>query len=377
MKKQKIKINTQIPGGNVIVQAINDNQITLKKDFRDTAGEWFYWMFQAEFLEPGIYEFIFEKGPALSTRGPAVSLDGGRSWSWLTTESFNVNNDSFIYNYKPDTPSVVIFCLSMNYLQANFEDFAKKHQSNSLFKLETLCNSLKGRKVELVNVGDKAPAKVKVLLTSRHHCCEMTASYVLEGMLEETMNIPELLEYVEFHSVPFVDKDGVEDGDQGKNRKPHDHARDYIEDSIYPETKAIRKIILDNKINIIIDIHCPWIHTGINELIYIVGSEFADNQKEIDKYAAWVEEKANGLIPFSVLDTVHFGTAWNTKENYCQGKSLGKWAASLPFVDMSVAFEIPYANIRDLTLDTDKYKLWGRIMCQGLWEYIKENKNYI
>ena len=76
MKKQKIKINTQIPGGNVIVQAINDNQITLKKDFRDTAGEWFYWMFQAEFLEPGIYEFIFEKGPALSTRGPAVSLDG-------------------------------------------------------------------------------------------------------------------------------------------------------------------------------------------------------------------------------------------------------------------------------------------------------------
>ena len=44
--------------------------------------------------------------------------------------------------------------------------------------------------------------------------------------------IPNYLVYV----IPFVDIDGVENGDQGK-QAPHDHNRDYINSPIYPETK--------------------------------------------------------------------------------------------------------------------------------------------
>ena len=42
--------------------------------------------------------------------------------------------------------------------------------------------------------------------------------------------------------VPFVDKDGVEEGDQGKNRAPRDHNRDYAGASMYPETGALREL---------------------------------------------------------------------------------------------------------------------------------------
>ena len=375
MESKRIRIDTQIPGGNVIVQTIDHNKITLKKDLRNTAGDWFYWMFKAEFFELGVYEFYFQEGPAVGTRGPAVSFDGGLNWSWLKAGSFNIENNSFIYENKLDKPSSVIFCLSMNYLQNNFDNFAARHRGDSNFKIIELCKSRKGRKVELINVkSDATTEKTKVLLTCRHHCCEMTANYVIEGMLEEAMENPEILKFIEFFVVPFVDKDGVEDGDQGKNRKPHDHARDYIEGSIYPETRAIRELILKNKINIVIDLHCPWIYTGTNELIHIVGSESEKNQKEIDQYAAILEKKAAGLIPFSASNIIRFGTSWNTKNNYTQGVNLKTWATHLDFVNMSVTFEIPYANIRDFTIDTNKLRLWGRVMTQALFEYLKKQK---
>ena len=52
----------------------------------------------------------------------------------------------------------------------------------------------------------------------------MMARYVLEGMIETLLskdkNITSLRENTEFMIIPFMDKDGVEDGDQGKARIP-------------------------------------------------------------------------------------------------------------------------------------------------------------
>ena len=48
-----------------------------------------------------------------------------------------------------------------------------------------------------------------------------------------------------------MDKDGVEDGDQGKNRRPGDHNRDWDGESIYNSTEAVREFLLvwsDNKL---------------------------------------------------------------------------------------------------------------------------------
>ena len=51
-----------------------------------------------------------------------------------------------------------------------------------------------------------------VLFTARHHACESTGNYVLEGVLEHLLSLPE----IPFRCIviPFVDFDGVVDGDQ-------------------------------------------------------------------------------------------------------------------------------------------------------------------
>lgn len=79
-----LKIDTDIPGGNVLVLSSNEREAVLKKDLRDTEGDWFYWCFRAAFDKKGTYTFRFEPAasPAVGSRGPAISADGGLTWRW-------------------------------------------------------------------------------------------------------------------------------------------------------------------------------------------------------------------------------------------------------------------------------------------------------
>ena len=52
-----------------------------------------------------------------------------------------------------------------------------------------------------------------VILTSRHHACESTGTYVLEGVLAELIENP--IPDTKVFCVPFVDYEGVIRGDQG------------------------------------------------------------------------------------------------------------------------------------------------------------------
>jgi murein tripeptide amidase MpaA len=114
--------------------------------------------------------------------------------------------------------------------------------------MRELCRTRKGRSVERLHAGKiNGEPKYRVLLTARHHACEMIASYALEGFLESILSNTELGHWfqnnVEVLAVPFMDKDGVEDGDQGKHRRPHDHNQDYISDSIYPSVRAMKQFV--------------------------------------------------------------------------------------------------------------------------------------
>jgi hypothetical protein len=72
----------------------------------------------------------------------------------------------------------VRFAVAIPYLQTNLRQFLQKHRANPALKADVLCTTAKGRKAELLHVGclDKEP-KVRVLLTVRHHACEMVSGY--------------------------------------------------------------------------------------------------------------------------------------------------------------------------------------------------------
>src|SRR5678816_973420 len=142
----------------------------------------------------------------------------------------------------------------------------------------------------------------------------MMASYVIEGIIQQWD-----LTDTELAIIPFVDKDGVEDGDQGKNRKPRDHNRDYDGDSVHPETKAIREWApkwADGKLLIALDVHCPSIRGARNEVIYQVGQRDPRIWAEQQRFAPFLRDAIKGELPYDPKDDLAFGKEWNAAANF-------------------------------------------------------------
>src|SRR5690606_12936936 len=80
-----ITINKDFPGGNVLVEGIEGNTVNIAPDL-GTSPPWFYWYFEATVQTPGRVNFVLPEPNAagiISRQGPAVSTDGGETWTWL------------------------------------------------------------------------------------------------------------------------------------------------------------------------------------------------------------------------------------------------------------------------------------------------------
>lgn len=236
----RLVIDKNLPAGNILLESMNNDTVYLKNEMRNTAGWWFYWAFRAKGAAGRTLTFRFTNGEAICTHGPCISLDQGKTWTYAA-DSFTTRE--FTYTF-PTNSDEVWFAMGIIYTQPDWEAFLAKHAARgALIETGTLCQSRHGRAVEKARFGCiNKPPVYRVWLSARHHSAEMMASYVLEGILDAVLADNELggwmRDNVEFMVVPFVDKDGVEEGDQGKNRKPHDHNRDY-DAFLYPETMGI------------------------------------------------------------------------------------------------------------------------------------------
>ncbi|RJP25419.1 MAG: peptidase M14 [Candidatus Omnitrophota bacterium] len=373
---ETITIDADFPGGNIIVDRIEVDQIFLHQDLRDTKGDWFYWYFRVRGAERRSLVFYFTQSSAIGVRGPAVSLDEGKTWRWLGKEA--VHEQSFRYTV-PDSIPEVRFSFAIPYVEADLNAFLTPYRDHPNFKIEKLCQTNKGRIVERLHVGRlDGRSEHRVLLTCRHHACEMMANFVLEGVMETVLSESDdgqwFREQIEFLMIPFVDKDGVEEGDQGKNRIPHDHNRDYESISIYPSVQAIRSFVppwSTGKLHIAIDLHCPYISGPNNENIYFVGSPDAENWKRVERFSEILEQVQTGPLIFRKKNNIPFGQAWNTAGNYTAGKSCGRWTSELAGIWFGTSIEIPYANANDCEVTAETARWFGRDLAKAMRIYLE------
>lgn len=242
----------------------------------------------------------------------------------------------------------------------------------------------RGRPVELIRAGRLDGAPWCVLITARHHACEAMAGYALEGLLAAILAAdgdgPWFRERVEVLAIPFVDKDGVEDGDQGKNRKPHDHGRDYIDQPIHPETAALMARVpawLAGRPLVAIDIHCPGLSGTLNQHVYQVGAREPEVAQEQGRFGTLLESLCSGPIRYRAASDVAFGTAWNTAANLTVGqvrlRGLRGWASTLPGCRLATSLEIPYADAGGIACTPESVRHLGHDLAKALHRYIGES----
>jgi len=371
--RDPLRLDAALPGGNVILDRVEGDCVYVRQDLRDTEGWWFYWHFRVCGAAGRALRFHFTNGDVLGTRGPAVSVDAGRTWTWLGRGP----EPGFAYTFAPDADEVR-FSFAVPYLETDLHAFLGRHRGHPALRLDTLCRTAKGRAVERLHVGRlDGRCRQRVVLTARHHACESMADYALEGVLEAILSDTEdgrwYRENVELLAVPFVDKDGVEDGDQGKNRRPHDHNRDYLDPSVHASVAALRGFIPEwsaGRVRVALDLHCPWIRGEYNEFVYFTGQDNARQWQRLCAFSALLERTRSGPLPYAAGNNLPFGKAWNTAANYTGGRSFDRWAMELPGMDLAATIEIPYANVGEHTVTPDAVRAFGRDLARALRRFL-------
>lgn len=360
-----VQIDRDFPGGNIAVEAALGDDVKVHQELRDTAGPWFYWCFRARGAGGRTLRFEFTQSRAIGVHGPAVSLDDGMTWRWLGRD--HVRGNGFVCAFPRDAGEVRL-SFGMPYQEAHWRRFVASLAGNLCLSTHTLCTTPKRRDVEYALAGclTREPLH-RVVVTCRHHCCEMMASYALEGLIrwvvaDDGPAARRMRETVQVLIVPFVDKDGVEDGDQGKNRRPRDHGRDYEGRSLYASTGALRDLLprwSDGRLRLGLDLHCPGIAGAHNEAIYVVGSRDDRIAREQQAFSRILESVCRGPLPFRADDFLPFGQAWNTDKNCAEGKGFSRWLDEWPEPVPGIGFEIPYANAGGVEVNQESARQFG------------------
>ncbi len=369
-------VDAAFPGGNIVVERIEGDVLHLRQDLRDTEGWWFHWAFRLRGAAGRTVRVDFgENNHTVGTRGPTLSLDGGWNWAW---QHADFSPSRFAVSIPPDADEVILAYADL-YTQRHWDRFRERLGASPYLADGVLATTRKGRAVELLRAGcvDREP-RFRVCVTARHHACESMASYAVEGLVEGVLapddEGPWLRGNVEFLVVPFVDKDGVEDGDQGKNRRPYDHNRDYGQASIHVETAAIRERVppwSEGKLVASLDLHCPWIRGQHNEFVYQVGKSDPSLWAEQRRYGAILERVQSGAIGYRAEDDLPFGQLWNT--GVAAGyKSSSSWFGELPGMRLATSFEIAYATAHERVVTAETARAFGRDLARALAEYLRE-----
>ncbi len=369
-----IEVDADYPGGNIAVERREGDAIYLHQELRDTQGWWFYWNFRVRGAAGKKITFCFSGRPPFDRQGPAISRDGGLSWSWLGTAS--VKGSTFSHAFGADD-NEIRFAFALPYLEADLNRFLMRHQTNRALTVQELCRTRKGRSVEQLRLGNPGGTPLhRVLLTARTHACESSASYALEGMLAAVLGESAEGEWfrqnVELLVIPFMDKDGVEAGDQGKNRKPHDHNRDF-DSALYPSVAALRRLVpqwSEGRLTAAFDLHSPYLR---DNKIFLVGSSDSRTWEEQCRFGAMLEGIADKPLPYTTSGNIPFGQSWNTGENYKQGKSCSRWAAELPGIRLVSAIEFPYGSVGEHAVTPENLRAFGGTLIQALHRYLTQS----
>lgn len=379
-------VRTDFPGGNARVLAREGNVFTLAPDLRDTqAGSWwFYWNVKVSGPAGGKATLAFPGRDPIGTRGPAITRDGGRSWSWMGIDAVRTIKrgaesaraiDVVLPGSGPGAAEVqVAFCIP--YVGANLAAFTAAHGNSAVFKQESLTRSRKGRDVPLLRLGRLEQPERIVLVTARHHACEAMASYVLEGFMTEVIARASTAEKNLWHRwqlvvSPFMDRDGVEDGDQGKLRNPHDHNRDYSDRPIYPEVAALQALAprLAAPVFAALDMHCPYVRGGWHEKIHLVGAPDPELAAAQTKFLTLFESRSPADLPFVPADMLAFGVSWNN----ARVPNFAGWAARVfPKARLVSTLEFPYANVRDREVSAEDARAFGRRVAHAFERFSRE-----
>lgn len=351
-------ISKDHPGGNIIVDGMWDDVVKVQQDLTGNAYYWFYWNFAAVSDIDRTITFEFSNGDVVGDQGPAYSFDG-INWNWLGDTNTHTRT-SFKYDFKAGQK--VYFTLSIPYQYKELNAFLDQYDGMDRVSKKTIGQTEDGRDIPIIEIGNPNAQK-HMVFTSRHHCCESTTSFVLEGLIQYMVNQRNsaMLDEYLVHIVPMIDIDGVENGDQGKMRKPHDHNRDYIANPIFNTTKAVYSYFGEMDVDLFMDFHCPGLYDTKPYIYRINGA----NLGNIDRFA----DILSGITQNDSFENkIVYDRSKDFTENMVNETSYGYF--SRRGASLSTSMEVPYNGTAGNPYTKENLRNLGKNFGEAFEEYL-------
>jgi hypothetical protein len=359
-------IDSDFPGGNIVVERIAGDTVFLRQDWQSSREWWFYWHFRVRGAQECNLRFQFTDGDVFGGCGPCVCRDR-QNWYWLGRDAVKDNGFSFAFG---DGDNEVYFAFCFPYYRANWQKLFRGGEEVP----QTLCLSEQNRPVEHIVASSQSRSKF-ALFTARTHACETMANFVLEGVMEswrlpnkdEIIGSDYLREHIDLHVIPFMDKDGVENGEQGKNRKPHDHNRDFTNSPLYASTRALMEQAPTwGECVLYLDLHCPWIRGGRNEELFFLGLP-PENHAELQRFMEILQATQSGPLRFDARHTIMPGQEWYQSD----APTAARWARNALSPKIATTLEIPYVLAGGEMMTPDKARLFGKDLGRAIGLYLQ------
>lgn len=363
-----MKISSNFDSGNIeIVNAEKHDNIRLKirvDSYADTF-QWFY--FRLHGAEGFPCKFSIENaGKASYPEGwPEYSVYASYdrvTWFCVPT---SYSNGVLSFEYTPLENSL-FFAYSAPYSYDQHLDMVSAAQLSPLCVLELLGETVEGRDIDLLVVGEPDESKRKIWVVARQHPGEPQSEWFMQGLIERLLDESDpisrtLLSNAVFYLVPNMNIDGSILGNLRVNASGKNLNREWgnPDKSLSPEVYYVRKKMEQTGVDMFLDIHAD------EGLPY----SFASGIEGIPSY----DDRLKWLQETFLAKWAEYTPDFQTEHGYPKNEpgkanlNIGSKFVGEHFKCMSMTIEMPFKDNANLP---DKHFGWSSVRSMKLGESI-------
>jgi murein tripeptide amidase MpaA len=259
-----MQISSNFDSGNIrVIDASQANNIQLEivKDNQSDFYQWFHFkLHNTERCEHTLHLMNASTSAYLEgwTDYQAVASYDREHWFRVPTE---FDGEKLSITLTPEFDSVY-FAYFAPYSYERHQDLLHQAQLDIDCQLEVLGQTLDGRDVSVLKVGEEGEGKKVIWLTARQHPGESMAEWFMEGFIDRLLDEDDgvarsLLNSAVFYLVPNMNPDGSVRGHLRTNAVGTNLNREWAEPSMErsPEVYLVREKMLVTGVDMFLDIH--------------------------------------------------------------------------------------------------------------------------
>ncbi|AVJ55917.1 hypothetical protein C5610_06085 [Idiomarina sp. OT37-5b] len=359
-------INAAFDSGNIDVikaESPDDIRLAIRKDHQSDFYQWFHFKL---FAEAGAEHVM-----TIENAGNAAYPDGWKDYQALASYDretwFRVpteyNGKELTIRHTPEQESV-FYAYFIPYSYERHQDLIQSAQQSVDCYHELLGETLDGRELNLLIVGEPAEHKNTIWVTARQHPGESMAEWFMEGFIARLLDDEDgvarkLLEDNVFYLVPNMNPDGSVRGHLRTNAVGTNLNREWAEPSLEksPEVFYVLKRMQETGVDMFLDVH------GDEALPYnfVAGCEGIPSYDE--RHEMLEETFKAALLAATPEFQTKFG--YERDEPGKANMTVANSAVGERFKCLSYTLEMPFKDNADLP---DEDFGWSTARCQRLGE---------